>query len=204
VTAAATRARLVVLISGSGTNLQALLDASASGELAADVVLVVSNRRAAYGLVRAQQVGVPTHYLALAPYLQRGEGRAAYDAALADDVAAARPDLVVLAGWMHILGPAFLNCFPRRVLNLHPALPGAFPGVNAIQRAYESYQRGEITRSGCMVHYAVPEVDAGPVVVQQEVPLHPEDTLETFAARIHAAEHRIIVQAVRQALQAPR
>jgi folate-dependent phosphoribosylglycinamide formyltransferase PurN len=90
------------------------------------------------------------------------------------------------------------------VLNLHPALPGAFPGVDAIRRAYEAYQRGEIAQSGCMVHYAVPEVDAGPVVVQQVVPLHPDETLEAFEARMHAAEHRIIVQAVRQALQALR
>jgi formyltetrahydrofolate-dependent phosphoribosylglycinamide formyltransferase len=200
----APRARLAVLISGSGSNLQALLDASASGELAADVVLVAANRKAAYGLTRAQQAGVPTCYLPLAPFLQSGANRDAYDAALAEQVAAARPDLVVLAGWMHILGPAFLNRFPQRVLNLHPALPGAFPGVDAIRRAYEAYQRGEIAQSGCMVHYAVPEVDAGPVVVQQVVPLHPDDTLETFEARMHAAEHRIIVEAVRQALQAPR
>jgi formyltetrahydrofolate-dependent phosphoribosylglycinamide formyltransferase len=201
---AAPRARLAVLISGSGSNLQALLDASASGELAAAVVLVAANRKAAYGLTRAQQAGVPTCYLPLAPFLQNGAGREAYDAALAEQVAAVRPDLVVLAGWMHILGPAFLNRFPQRVLNLHPALPGAFPGVDAIRRAYEAYQRGEIAQSGCMVHYAVPEVDAGPVVVQQVVPLHPDDTLETFEERMHAAEHRIIVEAVRQALQAPR
>jgi formyltetrahydrofolate-dependent phosphoribosylglycinamide formyltransferase len=201
---AAARARLAVLISGSGSNLQALLDASARGELAADIVLVAANRRAAYGLVRAQQAGVPTCYLPLAPFLQSGAGRAAYDAALAEQVAAAHPDLVVLAGWMHILGPAFLNRFPQRVLNLHPALPGAFPGVDAIRRAYEAYQRGEIAQSGCMVHYAVPEVDAGPVLVQQVVPLHPGDTLEAFEERMHAAEHCIIVQAVRLALQAPR
>jgi formyltetrahydrofolate-dependent phosphoribosylglycinamide formyltransferase len=198
------RARLAVLVSGSGSNLQALLDAGASDELAADVVLVAANRKAAYGLVRAQQAGVPTCYLPLAPFLQSGAGRDAYDAALAEQVAAVSPDLVVLAGWMHILGPAFLNRFPQRVLNLHPALPGAFPGVDAIRRAYEAYQRGEIAQSGCMVHYAVPEVDAGPVVVQQHVPLHPDDTLDTFEARMHAAEHQIIVQAVRQALQASR
>lgn len=201
---AAPCARIAVLVSGSGSNLQALLDASASGELAADVVLVAANRKAAYGLVRAQQAGVPTCYLPLAPFLQSGAGRDAYDAALAEQVAAVHPDLVVLAGWMHILGPAFLNRFPQRVLNLHPALPGAFPGVDAIRRAYEAYQRGEIAQSGCMVHYAVPEVDAGPVVVQQVVPLHPDETLEAFEARMHAAEHRIIVQAVRQALQALR
>lgn len=198
------KARLVVLISGSGTNLQAILDACAEGRLPAEVVLVVSNRKSAYGLVRAQQAGVPTLYFPLKPYRDAGLSREQYDADLAERVAEYNPDLVVLAGWMHILSPAFLDRFPNRVINLHPALPGMFPGTHAIQRAFEAFQRGEITHSGCMVHYAIPEVDAGPVIVQAEVPIYKDDTLETFEERMHTTEHRIIVEAIAKVLEEQR
>jgi formyltetrahydrofolate-dependent phosphoribosylglycinamide formyltransferase len=193
-------ARLVVMISGSGSNLQAVLDATGSGRLAAEVVLVVSNRRDAYGLVRAEEAGVATRYWPLKPYSDSGRSRASYDADLAGQIRPVRPDLIVLAGWMHVLSPAFLNHFPGRVINLHPALPGFFAGTHAIQRAYEAYQRGEIAHSGCMVHYTVPEVDAGPVIAQAVVPIRPEDSLEAFEARMHAAEHRLIVEAIDLAL----
>lgn len=195
------KARLVVLISGSGTNLQAILDACAEGRLPAEVVLVVSNRRAAYGLVRAERAGVPTLYFPLKPYRDAGLSREQYDADLAERVAAYKPDLIVLAGWMHILSPAFLDRFPNRVINLHPALPGMFPGTHAIERAFEAFRRGEITHSGCMVHYAVPEVDAGPVIVQAEVPINDTDTLETFEERMHTTEHRLIVEAIAHVLE---
>lgn len=190
--------RLVVLISGSGTNLQAILDAVQSGALAAQVALVVSNRAQAYGLQRAQAAGVPTLYFPLKPYTQAGLAREAYDADLAAAVARAQPDLVVLAGWMHILSAAFLDHFPHRVINLHPALPGAFPGAHAIEDAFAAWQAGAVTASGCMVHFAVPEVDAGPVIAQAVVPFQPGDTLDAFAARLHAAEHRLIVEAIRR------
>lgn len=195
-------ARLAVFISGSGTNLQAILDAVAEGRLPAEVVLVVSNRKDAYGLVRAAEAGVETLYFPLKPYKEDGRGREAYDADLADIVAAYRPDWIILAGWMHVLSPAFLDRFPGRVLNLHPALPGYFAGTHAIQRAYEAYQRGEITESGCMVHLVVPEVDAGPVIAQAVVPFMAGETLEGYEARMHAAEHRLIVEAIRQAIRA--
>jgi formyltetrahydrofolate-dependent phosphoribosylglycinamide formyltransferase len=191
-------ARLVVFISGSGTNLQAILDAVARGGLAAEVVLVVSNRREAYGLVRAFEAGVETLYLPLKPYKEDGRGRLAYDADLAEIVAAYQPDWVVLAGWMHVLSPAFLDRFPGRVLNLHPALPGQFAGTQAIERAFEAYQRGKIRESGCMVHLVVPEVDAGPVIAQAVVPFVAGETLEQYEERMHTAEHRLIVEAVKQ------
>lgn len=197
-------ARIVVLVSGSGSNLQAILDATERGALAAEVVLVVSNRRAAYGLVRAEAAGVATLYFPLKPYREAGRSREAYDAELAARVAAARPELVVLAGWMHVLSPAFLGVFPGRVINLHPALPGQFAGTQAIERAYAAFQLGEIEHSGCMVHYAVPEVDAGPVLAQEVVPILPDDSLADFAARMHAAEHRVIVAAIGRALAALR
>jgi formyltetrahydrofolate-dependent phosphoribosylglycinamide formyltransferase len=192
--------RLAVFISGSGTNLQAVLDAIAGGRLQAEVVLVVSNRQTAFGLIRSQRAGVPRLYFPLKPYRDAGVGREAYDADLAERVSAYQPDLIILAGWMHVLSPAFLSRFPRRVINLHPALPGMFAGTEAIRRAFDAYQRGEITHTGCMVHYAVPEVDAGPVLAQAEVPIRPGDSLNTLEERMHATEHRLIVEAITAAL----
>ena len=193
--------RLVVLISGSGTNLQAILDATNTGQLAAQVVLVVSNRKAAYGLERAKRANVPTLYFPLKPYREAGQSREQYDHDLAAKIADYEPDLIVLAGWMHVLSPTFLNQFPQRVINLHPALPGLFPGTKAIQRAYEAHQEGEIMYSGCMVHYVIPEVDAGDVVAQAIVTIQPGDTLASFESRMHAAEHKLIVQATAMALK---
>ncbi len=185
--------RLVVLISGTGTNLQALLDASDSGELPAAIVAVVSNRLDAPGLERARRAGVPALTLGKA----RGQDRREYDAALADLVAAARPDWVILAGWMRLLSSAFLDRFPGRVVNLHPALPGAFPGVDAIERAHAAFQRGEIAHTGVMVHLVPDEgVDNGPVLGQAVVPIEAGDSVATLAARVHAAEHRLLVETV--------
>jgi formyltetrahydrofolate-dependent phosphoribosylglycinamide formyltransferase len=161
---------------------------------------VVSNRRAAYGLVRAEQAGIPTLYFPLKPYRETGRTRTEYDADLAQKVAAYKPDLIVLAGWMHIFSPAFLDHFPRRVLNLHPALPEQFAGTDAIQRAHEAFRAGEINRTGVMVHWVLPEVDAGPVITTAEVPIYRTDSLADLEGRIHATEHRLLVEAVRQVL----
>lgn len=193
------RPHLVILISGSGTNLQAILEACREGIIEAEPVLVVSNKGDAYGLTRAKAAGVSTIHFPYAPY--KTDGREAYDAGLAGVVAAYQPDLIILAGWMRILTPAFLNRFPRQVINLHPALPGQFDGLNGIERAFAAYKRGDIDHSGCMVHYAIPEVDAGPVIATELVPFEPNDTLDRFATRLHAAEHRLIVKAVNMALK---
>lgn len=193
--------RLVVMISGFGSNLQAILDACAEGRLPARVVLVVSNRKDAYGLMRAQRAGVPTLYFPFKPYRDRGLDRTAYDRDLAERIVPYNPDLIVLAGWMHILSSAFLDRFPGRVINLHPALPHMFPGMNAIQRAFEAYQRGQIEYSGCMVHIVTPEVDEGPVLAQAIVPIFPHDTLETFEERMHQTEHRLIIEGIIRALR---
>lgn len=192
--------KIVVLISGSGTNLQAIIDAIAAKTLDAQIAGVVSNRKAAYGLTRAEESGIPTLYFPLKPYIDSGRGRTAYDQDLAAKVVAYSPDLIVLAGWMHVLSPAFLEQFPNKVINLHPALPGAFAGTDAIPRTFAAYQAGEVTHGGCMVHYVVPEVDAGPVIAQVIVPINPTDTLETFESNLHAAEHKLLVQATAIAL----
>lgn len=183
--------RLAVLVSGNGSNLQAVLDACAGGALPARVELVVSNRPRVYALERAARAGVESVVLT-----RDGRSRQQYDQALAEVVAAARPDRVVLAGWMHILSAAFLDRFPGQVLNLHPALPGAFPGVNAIARALEA----GVPATGVMVHRVDEGVDTGAPLAVEEVLIHPEDTLESLTERIHAVEHRLLVQALREEL----
>jgi formyltetrahydrofolate-dependent phosphoribosylglycinamide formyltransferase len=195
------RPRIVVMISGSGTNLQALINAVQRGVLDAEIVAVVSNRKAAFGLQRAAQAQIETLYFPLKPYSVQGLSREAYDADLAARVADFEPDLIVLAGWMHVLSDDFLCHFPDQVINLHPALPGAFPGTNALERTFAAYQKGEVEHGGVMVHYVVPEVDAGPVIVEAVVPIKPEDSLETFAARLHGVEHELLVRATKQALE---
>jgi formyltetrahydrofolate-dependent phosphoribosylglycinamide formyltransferase len=181
---------LVILISGNGSNLQAILDACASGELPARVAAVVSNKSGAYGLERARQAGIP----AIARPKPKAQDRREYDAELAELVASYQPDWVVLAGWMRLLSSAFLDRFPNRVVNLHPALPGMFPGTHAIERALEAHRQGQIANTGVMIHL-VPDdgVDSGPVLAQESVPIFPNDTLETLETRIHQVEHRLLV-----------
>lgn len=185
------RTRLVVLVSGDGSNLQAILDACADGRIRADVAAVVSNRQDAHALERADHAGVPSVRVTVLP----GETRADYDARLADVVAGFAPDHVVLAGWMRILTMSFLGWFPERVLNLHPALPGELPGTGAIERAWEQSRAGERDHSGVMVHLVPDEgVDDGPVLATRRVPIGPRDSLDEFGERMHDAEHALLVE----------
>jgi formyltetrahydrofolate-dependent phosphoribosylglycinamide formyltransferase len=185
--------RLVVLASGTGSNLQAILDACAGGVLPAQVVAVASDRPDAAALDRATAAGVPA--IALAP--KPGEVRADYDTRLAAAVSAHEPDVVLLAGWMRILTMSFLGRFPDRVVNLHPALPGELPGTHAIERAWHEALAGERTRTGVMVHLVPDEgVDCGPVLATATVLIQPDDTLESLSARVHATEHRLLVSAL--------
>lgn len=195
------RARLVVMVSGSGTNLQAILDAcgqspgSDDRRLDAHVVLVISNDPDAYGLTRAREAGVPTSVLPHA-----GRQRAEYDTELAYEARIVGADLVVLAGWTRILTQNFLD--HHRVVNLHPAQPGAFPGMGAIERAYQAWMEGRITASGVMVHFVPDEgVDTGPVIAWEEVPLFEGDTLAQFESRVHALEHRLLVDSIAEVLK---
>lgn len=190
--------RLVVLISGNGSNLRAILDACNSGELDAKVVCVISNKADAYGLVRAKNAGVEAIYFPR----QKTESRQEYDARLANCVSTFLPNYVILAGWMRILSASFLSLFPNRVINLHPALPGKFPGTHAIERAFEAYQRGEIHHTGVMVHLVPDEgVDNGPVLATEIVPIHPSDTLETLEVRVHDFEHELLVKTLRKVIE---
>ena len=192
-------ARLAVLASGSGSNFQAILDAVATGGLNADVVHLVADRADAFALERASRASVPATLLLREP----GEARRAYDTRLAAVVGAAEPDLVVLAGWMRLLSTAFLASFPDQVINLHPALPGQFPGTNAISRALEAAHRVGLATTGVMVHFVPDEgVDDGPVIATRNVAILPDDTLDTLSARVHAAEHELLVSALRALIAA--
>jgi formyltetrahydrofolate-dependent phosphoribosylglycinamide formyltransferase len=182
--------RIVVLASGSGSNLQALLDAQRSGRLPGEVVAVVSNKAGAYALARARDAGVPD--VVVAPL--RDEARPDYDARLAEKVLEHGPHLVVLAGWMRLLTMSFLSQFPRQVVNLHPALPGEFPGTHAIERAYADARAGMRSHTGVMVHLVPDEgVDDGPVLATATVPILAADTLDTLTERVHATEHELLV-----------
>lgn len=185
------RTRIVVLVSGDGSNLQTVLDACADGRIHADVVAVVSNRPDAHALERADLAGVP----AVRVTALKGEDRSDYDARLADVVAGFAPDHVVLAGWMRILTMSFLGRFPERVINLHPALPGDLPGTGAIERAWEQSRAGQRDHSGVMVHLVPDEgVDDGPVLATRRVPIGPHESLEEFVERMHDTEHALLVE----------
>lgn len=194
--------RLVVLATGSGSNLQAILDACADGTLAAEVVLVVVNRRTAYAADRAAAAGVPSVYRPMGPFREAvpddpRRARERYDAALAAEIADARPDLIVQAGWMHLFTSAFLDRFPEMVVNLHPALPGAFPGAHAIDDAWAAHETDGLDHTGVMVHLVPDEgVDDGPVLASQRVPITADDTRETLEARLHEVEHELFVAAI--------
>lgn len=194
--------KLAVLISGAGSNLQAIINAIHDHVLDAEIVAVISNRKHAYGLDRAQKAELPVWVHGMRPYRKlydnRAEAREAYDADLADILCEFQPDYVVLAGWMHILSKAFLMNYPNQVINLHPALPGQFAGTRAIKRAFDAYQRGEIRQTGVMVHFVPDEkVDEGPVLASEVVPIRASDTLQTLEARMHATEHRLLVDTLR-------
>jgi phosphoribosylglycinamide formyltransferase-1 len=181
---------VVVLASGSGSNLQALIDAAHAQQLHATVVGVVSDKADAGALVRAERHQIPAVHLGRLS----DEPRADYDRRLADVVEHFRPDWVVLAGFMRLLTHNFLGRFPNRVINLHPALPGELPGTLAIERAYEQAQQGRRSHTGVMVHLVPDEgIDNGPVLATAEVPILSSDSLADLQRRVHAAEHRLLV-----------
>jgi len=191
-------ARLVILISGNGSNLQAILDACLGNIIPASVVAVFSNKADAFGLIRAQNAEVPAIHFPIMP----DETRRDYDNRLAREIITYQPDYIILAGWMRLLTLPFLNNFPRRVINLHPALPGTFPGTHAIQRAYEAWQCGEIDRTGVMVHLVPDEgVDDGPVLASQELLFQDGESLEQFEARVHAIEHKLLVSTIKSVIE---
>jgi len=178
-----------VLVSGSGTNLQSILDACAKGEMKARVVCVISNKADAYGLERARQAGVPALHLDHRAY----SGREAYDEALVATMREFGVQLVAMAGFMRIITPVLLEAFPMAVMNIHPALLPAFPGLHAQRQALEY----GVKVAGCTVHFVDPGTDTGPIIIQAAVPLIEGDTEQTLSARIQKEEHRIYPEAIR-------
>ncbi len=183
------RTGVVVLVSGSGSNLQALIDARARGELPVDLLGVVSNRPGVRGLERAQAAGIPTEVLDHRPFAERAD----YDARLQTCIDAMQPDLVVLAGFMRILTDAFVGHYRGRMLNIHPSLLPALRGLHTHERALADGHR----EHGCSVHFVTPALDAGPVVAQGVVPVAADDDPQRLAARVQAQEHRVYPLVVR-------
>ena len=188
-------ARLVVLASGNGTNLQAIIDACESKQIDAQVVGVISDKHEAFALNRAECHNVETAVVAAKLH----ETRQQYDARLAQIVGAWQPHIIVLAGFMRVLSNSFLSQFPNQVINIHPALPGELPGIRAIERAFTEFTHGTRNNTGVMVHFVPDEgVDNGPVIAQQIVPIHAADTLVTLEARLHTTEHALVIDALQQ------
>jgi phosphoribosylglycinamide formyltransferase-1 len=184
--------RLGVLISGRGSNLQAIIDAVQAGTLPATVAVVIANRKDASGLDRARAAGIEAVFLNPKDY----PGRGAYDEAIADVLRVRRVDLVCLAGFMRLIGAPLLQAFHGRILNVHPSLLPAFPGLDAQQQALEYGVRV----SGATVHFVTAELDGGPIITQAAVPVLDGDTVETLSARILVEEHRLFPEAIRLVL----
>jgi phosphoribosylglycinamide formyltransferase-1 len=177
-----------VLISGGGTNLQSIIDAVEAKKLDAKIELVMSNKPDAYGLVRARNHGLPVEVLEHKDFASRE----AYDQAVVDRLRARAVELVVLAGFMRLLSPVFVKAYSNRIMNIHPALLPSFPGLHVQKKAAEHGVRF----SGCTVHFVNEECDEGPIIIQAVVPVYPDDTTDTLAARILTQEHRIYPRAI--------
>jgi phosphoribosylglycinamide formyltransferase-1 len=177
-----------VLISGGGTNLQAIIDAIEAKRLDAKIALVLSNKADAHGLVRAQNHGIPTEILDHKAF----SSREAYDQAVVDLLHARGVELVVLAGFMRLLSPVFVKAYSNRIMNIHPALLPAFPGLHVQKKAVDHGVRF----AGCTVHFVNEECDEGPIIIQAVVPVFPDDTEATLAARILKQEHQIYPRAI--------
>jgi phosphoribosylglycinamide formyltransferase-1 len=184
--------RLAVLISGRGSNLQAILDAIAGGHLDATVAVVISNRAGAPGLVRAREAGIDAVHLAPADYADRDS----YERTIVEELRRRDVSFVCLAGYMRLVGPALLEAYPNRIVNIHPSLLPSFPGLHAQQQALEH----GVKVSGATVHLVDAALDAGPIVLQAAVPVLEHDDVDTLSARILIEEHRLYPEAIGRVL----
>lgn len=186
--------RVAVLISGSGSNLQALIDATQSADYPAEIVLVVSNHREAYGLVRAQSAGITTHVLSHKDYASRELFDRAMDVLLCEH----HIELVCLAGFMRVLSAWFVEQWKGKLINIHPSLLPDYKGLHTHARVIADGKK----ESGCTVHFVSPEVDDGEIILQARVPVMPEDTAETLAARVLKEEHLLYPAALKRVILA--
>ncbi|KAI0117421.1 phosphoribosylglycinamide formyltransferase [Daldinia grandis] len=209
--------RILVMASGFGSNFQALIDAISTGQLEnSRIISLITNRKNAHAIVRAEKAGIPWDYFNLIShgFLQKGEtdeqkiaeGRQKYDAALAAKILSTdkeKPELIILAGWMYVFSRAFLEPIEKagvRIINIHPALPREFDGTMAIERAFEEFKAGRLTRTGIMAHYVIDEVDRGTPILVKEIEWKGEE-LEELKARMHVHEHELIVKATAKVVQ---
>ena len=177
------RASAAVLISGGGTNLQSIIDTSARDEIAVDITVVVSNKSEAIGLTRARNAGIAVECVENSNY----ENRQSFDKALIDHIDQYSPDMIIFAGFMRILTPEFVAHYAGRILNIHPSLLPAYPGLHTHQRAIDNKEKWH----GCTVHFVTDELDGGPPIIQGRVPVLPDDDADTLAARVLEVEHKI-------------
>jgi phosphoribosylglycinamide formyltransferase-1 len=184
--------RLGVLASGRGSNLQAIIDAIEAGSLPARIAVVISNKRDAQALERARKHGAPDVFLDPKPFAGRPDGREAYDHAILDALRKYEVELVLLAGYMKIVTPVLIAAYENRMMNIHPSLLPAFPGLEAQKKALE----WGVKIAGCTVHFVTEGVDEGPIIIQAAVPVLDGDTPDALAARILEQEHRIYPRAV--------
>ena len=181
--------RLVVLISGNGSNLQAIIDNIANKNLPAQIVAVISNKADAYGLERAKKAGIEQRILSHKDFSDRQQ----YDRALKNLIDIYQPDLIILAGFMRILSNEFVEHYLHKMMNIHPSLLPKYKGLNTHQRAIDAGDK----EHGCSVHFVTPELDDGPVILQAKVKIKDHDTAETLAKRVHEQEHIIYPEAIR-------
>ncbi|KAH9897366.1 phosphoribosylglycinamide formyltransferase [Xylariomycetidae sp. FL2044] len=205
--------RIVVMASGNGSNFQALIDAVASGSIPdSTITRLYVNRQTAFAIQRAEKAGIPHEYFNLIKHGFQAKGekdpeklreaRARYDAALSTKILETepRPHLIVLAGWMYVFGDSFLDPVRAQgiqIINLHPALPGRYDGVDAIDRAFNDFKAGklELNKTGIMIHHVIQEVDRGDVIMLREIECRPDEDLDQLKERVHGHEHELIVEA---------
>ena len=185
--------RLGVLASGQGSNLQAIINATADGRIDGIVTVVISDHQEAFALERARQNNIPAHYLDINSFA----GKAAFEEEIVNILRNYQVDLVCLAGYMRVLSSVVLDAFPQRIINIHPALLPAFPGLHGQKQAWDY----GVKFSGCTVHFVDQGIDTGPIIIQAVVPVLDEDTADTLAARILEQEHQIFPEAIQRFAQ---
>ena len=182
--------KLAVLISGNGSNLQAIIDAIQSGQLNAEISVVISNRSDAYGITRAKQAGIQSSVIDSSQFTLQDE----FEAQISSVLEQHPVDIIVLAGFMKILSAAFVNRYLGKLINIHPSLLPKYQGLHTHKRALEAAD----TKHGATVHYVIPELDSGPIILQASVPIREDDDIETLANRVHEIEHQIYPEAIRR------
>ncbi len=181
-------ARIAVLASGSGTNLQAIMDACSAGDIAGQVVVVAGDQREAMALTRAQRAGIKTHFLDPSAYRNRVD----YDKAMVALLVQSQVDVVALAGYMRLLSPYFVAAYPHKIMNIHPSLLPSFPGTRGVEDALDY----GVKVSGCTVHFVDEGLDTGPIILQATVPVLDDDTVESLHKKIHREEYKLYPRAL--------